>query len=341
MTRSTGAPPADSPPAEEIEEQAAASAEAEASSDANAAESSTVDEDANQPADLLSVVKSAVEPAPGPAESSAAEGEEGKSEAEAEEGADKAKSEEDAEDDSKLPFHNHPRWKEVVAERNELRPDAERYRNIAGFMEANSLTGEEVADGFDIMAKLKSGDPEQLSAALEWLEPRVNFLREQLGLTLPEDLRDKVEAGLIDEDTAKEVARTRATSTLASERLKARETADSEAEAARQRAATAQAMATAVEGWEQRIRTTDPDYARKAELVETTCRAIVQREGKAPTTPEEAVALADRALAEVNRQFTAALPPPRAVKPTPQGSSTPTVAEPKTLREAIAAAVNR
>lgn len=333
MTVKGGEPTAASPTADIETEAENATLGAEAST---AAESSNADEqDANEPADLLSVVRSAVEPEDGPAKSSDAEGETEKPEAKAEADADQADADSEA-DDANLPFHNHPRWKQVVHERNELRPDAERYRNITGFMEQSGLTGEEVADGFDVMAQLKSGDPAQLTAALEWLEPRVNFLKEQLGQTLPDDLREKVESGLIDEDTANEAARDRAAAKLHTERAKARETTDTEAEASRQRQVSAQAMLTAVEDWEGRTRKADPDYASKAELIEVTCQAIVRRTGQAPKTPEDAVKLAEQAKAEVDAKFKAALPKPRQITPTPRGSSAKTVTEPKTLREAIA-----
>src|SRR5438105_3896428 len=99
-----------SPVADENSEVIAAQPGAEAAADANPAASSTVDEDANQPVDLLSVMKSAVEPAAEPAASSTAEGEEGKPAGEADTGTENA-AVADETDDAKLPFHNHPRWK--------------------------------------------------------------------------------------------------------------------------------------------------------------------------------------------------------------------------------------
>lgn len=330
-----------SPAADDPENEAAALADAEASTDANAAASSDADEkDAKEPVDLLSVVKSAVEPVASAADTSAVTGEgeaqPGEAKDKPAEGEAEASAEADA--DAKLPFHNHPRWKEVVAERNEFRDDAGRMRNIDGFMQTHGLTGDEVTEGFDIMAKLKSGDPVRLAEAREYFATRLEALDGLLGETLPEDLRERVEAGLVDEETAQELAKTRAAAKLLETRAETRDAATSEAQAARERVTVAQSMATAVEDWEKRQKQTDPDYARKAELVETTCRAIVQRTGKAPQTPEEAVQLVESALGQVNKQFKALLPKPKPVNPSPRGQSNPTVAEPKTLREAIAAA---
>ncbi len=307
--------------------------------DANPADSSTVDApDANKPLDLLSVIKSAVEPVKAPEASSAPEGnaEEPAVAAEAPQ-ADAA-----PEDDAKLPFHEHPRWKAVLAERDSYREPAERYGQITSFMDTHGLLPDEVAEGFEIMALLKSGDPESLSQAREWFDTRLQGLNEMLGAVLPEDLQTRVDEGLIDEESAAELARARAAAALNAKKGEADEARSEQERTAAQQTEIATAMVTAVEGWEQRTKASDPDYAKKAELVETTCRAIISRTGrKAPVNAEEAVALADEALAEVNRQFKSLLPKPRAISPAPAGTSTTAAKAPSTLREAVQAGLAR
>ena len=176
---------------------------------------------------------------------------------------------------------------------------------------------------------------------LEYLEPRVAYLKERLGFVLPTDLQERVDSGLIDEDGAQELARARATEKLRSDQAEKRDQETSQQREARERADAATGMATAVDGWEKRIKASDPDYPKKAKLVERTAQAIVQQTGKPPATPEEAVALVEQALAEVNEQFKSLLPKPRPIAANPQGSSTPTVIEAKTLRDAVRNAVNR
>jgi hypothetical protein len=321
-----------SPASDEIAE-VTAPAEIEAT-DANPAESSTVDEGAKEPVDLLSVVKSAVEKPAEAAESPAAEGE---VEAEAEV---PPEGETEAEDDADLPFHNHPRFKQLVSERNEFREGHEQYGRITGFMSEHGLSGEEFSQGMGVMAAIKSGDPTLLGQARDYFQNGLQILNERLGHVLPDDLRERVEDGLIDEDTARELAQSRAAETLRTTQAEEREAADSQAEEVRARTALATSLATAVDGWERATKAADPDYSRKAELVETMCHAIVKRTGQVPDTAEKAVALAKEAYAEVNRQFKALLPPRRPIETTPRGSSTPTKAEPKSLREAIAQAAN-
>lgn len=343
MSNETGAPPAESPPAETETETNVAQPATEVSTPA---ESSSADEpDAKSP-DLLSVVKSAIEKPTEAAASSTVEGTGEGAEGEPKEEPE-GKSKEDQEAaDAKLPFHEHPRWKEVVAERNSareeatsFRDDAGRFREIEGYMQTHGLTPQEVGEGFDIMAKLKSGTPEGLTEVREYFASRLVFLDEALGNVLPADLQEKVDAGLVDADVAKELAQTRAKAKIQTEQLDRRTTTDTEANDRKARDAAATAMVTAVDDFERTLKASDPDYARKAELVETTCRAIVQRTGKPPQNAEQAVQLVKDAYAQVNRQFKDLLPKPKAIVPTPQGSSAKTVTEPKSLQEAIANAV--
>lgn len=329
-----GAPSASSPNAEtETEVVVDANAETEAST---TAESSNADETVVEPKSLLDVVKSAVE-APKAAESATVEGEGVEASAEAKE---KPEGETQAEADEKLPFHQHPRWKEVLAERDGFREDAGRFRQMESYMQEHGLTAEEVGQGFTVMAQLKSGKSEDLAAAREYFATGLAALDAQLGNVLPDDLQERVDEGLVDVETAQELARTRAAEKLTKDRLEARDTRDAETRAADDAQKVANAMAEAVEGWEQRIKGNDPDYAKKATLVETTCRAIVQRDpAKTPKNAHEAVALVEEAYGQVNDILKSSLPKPKPVALAPRGSSATAVAQPKTLRDAVQAAL--
>lgn len=334
-----GAPTEASPTSENETELTPA---AEVEEGLTAADSSPVDEpDANEPTDLLSVVKDAVAKVETPADSSTAE-EEGEAEAKA---AAEGKSEADtpeaqAESDAKLPFHEHPRWKEVIGENRELRPLADQQRQIQSYMAENGLTAEEVAEGFTIMSALKSRDPKLLGEAREYFAKSLSALDGLLGQgTLPADLQEKVDTGLIDEETALEVAQSRATAKLSESQVTERQERDSQAQVESDARALAQTMGAAVEKWETGIKASDPDYPKKAALVETTARAIVQRTGKPPRNAEEAVKLAEDALKEVNQHFKGLTPTKRPIRPAPSGSSKPTVAEPKTLLDAVRGAL--
>lgn len=336
----------DASPASEVDEtnvtETATDPNAEASTkDANTADSSDAgNEDAKQePETLLSVIRDVVEKKDGTEDSSPPEGkqEEGqKAEGEAE-----AKSEEEGQSEADVPFHNHPRWKEIVAERNALREDSQSFHAITGFMQSNGLSGEEVAEGFEIMALLKSGDQGSLTKARDWFAERLQGLNEHLGDVLPADLQAKVDSGETDVEIARELARSRAQAKHFETRTAEQQRQDQEREA-RDRAYTqAKTVAQAVSDWETGIKAKDPDYAAKAKLVESQALAIIAREGKRPQTKEEAVDLVTRAYGEVGEMMKSFAPKPKAVKPTPAGLSARASTAPKSLREAIDAAVNR
>ena len=313
--------------------------------DANPAESSPVDPtDANKPANLLDVIKSAVEkPAelvdPSPAESDPAkpEGEAPAAEAEAK-----------PEDDANLPFHNHPRFKGLITERDELRTErdsfrdgAERWQAIDTWRQEKNLTPEEVAEGYQIMALLKSGDHGMLSQARDWFSERLSNLDDALGIAIPTDLQERIDSGILDEEGAQEIARARAAVTL----RKNKETADAEASAATTAESEVQAltneMTSAVNDWETRTKASDPDYAKKANLMQDRCLRIVRDTGSAPKSAAEATALADRAYKEITDELRASLPKPKPIAPAPVGRSTSAAPAPTTLRDAINAAVGR
>jgi hypothetical protein len=142
-------------------------------------------------------------------------------------------------------------------------------------------SGEEVAEGFDIMAKLKSGDPEGLAEAREYFSSglRCSTTRWECPSRRPAPAGRK---RAIDEAAAQELgARARLRSCGRPGPNAGKPT---RGEAKREAVANAQACATAVDEWESAARRRDPDYAKKAALVETTCRAIVQETGKPPAT---------------------------------------------------------
>lgn len=311
--------------------------------DANSAQSSGADnEDAKQsePENLLDVVKSAVEPKAeaGEASSTSEAGTEEVAEASPEEGeaeADPA--------DADVPFHKHPRWQEMKAERDAYKADADRFQQITSFMAENRLTDAEVSEGFAVMAALKSGSPNDLQAAYDWFASNTQRLAESLGHALPADIQAKVAEGYMDEEIAQELAKERAKAALLAQQAQQQQEASEQAQQAQQLQALQADMVTAVQTWEEGIRAKDPDYAtKKAVLVEDQVRAIVQRRGGIPPqSRDDAIALANQAYAEVNERIRAFVPKPKPVTPPPAGLSARATTAPASFREAIFAAVNR
>lgn len=233
--------------------------------------------------------------------------------------------------DEDLPFHNHPRWKEVIQERDTYKVGHENYKRMTDFMTVSGLSGEEVGEGFDVMALMKH-DPVKAKAKLEEYLGQINLY---LGETLSPDLRQKVETGALDEASAKELH-------LARVRAQTQETRATQAERTVQQTEVqtrVTSAANAVTAWERNLMARDPDYATKQMLVQDRFKVLVAEKGSRgfPQTPEAAVAIAQQALTDVEKTLRPVLQKTRtATKPI--ASQTASVSEqprPKTVREAV------
>lgn len=294
------------------------------------------DKDANKkPSSLLDAVKSAVQPK-ADADSSTVETN-GKpaegAEAPKESPDDTSKDKQKPEADQKLPFHNHPRWKELVAERDSYRPDADQYRKITSFMSANGLTVDEVRDGFEVMALMKTNPAEAHKRISEYKSRLDAFVGEKL----PEDLSKKVEDGYVDPETAKQYAALKAEKDFAIQREQARLAQENERLAREQEAKAAQAgaaMQKAVVEWEQQQKVRDPDWSKKEAMVTDQVKLMMLTHR--PSTPDEAVQLVEQAHRTVRERLAAITPQRRPVSaPTSATSSANAVAAPQSLLEAV------
>lgn len=341
--------------------------------DANtAAESSTVEPEKDAKAgeseskeDLLSVVKNAgkdpEEDSDSTDESSASESkaetgetddetgeEDGESgESDEEEGEEDADSEKD--DKDQPPFHNHPRWKEVVNERDTFRqelekvkPEAENYQRIQQFMEANDLTAEETARGFETMALMKQNP----AAARQRLQEMMENLQPFDPAYVPPDIQKDLEDGHITEERARELARYRAESYQARhahENLSRRHEQTEQERQSEREQAQRQQFAQAVSTWEGQVEQSDPDYAKKAPFVASELRARIQQSGM-PKTQDDAVSMAKDAYKAVDKRLKGFAPTgrKRASNPTPSdGGSSSTKSEPETMDDAVRQAVGK
>jgi hypothetical protein len=224
------------------------------------------------------------------------------------EGDDKA-----AEEDTR--FDKHPRFRKIISERDTLskrvreleglEPDAKQFRQISDFVVKNNLSNDEVGQLFQVGALLKN-DP---FAAYKAIEPIWTKLQALVGNVLPPDIQDRLDKGLVDEETARELARARGQTQVRAgqDELAQRRQAAADAEANRQRAADEQAQqltafAGAVDAYWNTLAARDPDLADKLDLVEGRVAVLIQREGM-PRTKEQAVAMTKKAYEEVSKTF--------------------------------------
>ena len=235
-------------------------------------------------------------------------------------GADKAKPEtkvepepeiEDEGEDRGEGFGKHPRWKAMVAARNEyrqqaqgatreletLRAPANQYGLIEQYMSENQLSTQDVTTGFKIMALMKA-DP---AAAREALLDQLQMLNQFLGHSLPPDLQQQVDEGYVTEDVARELAYRRNHDVLSQQKQQVQTQQQQEQQAQQQFQAVRGQMAQAVASWETQIRQGDPDYAAKEPFVVRELQAL-QTQYRVES-PEQAVQLARMAYDNVTKSL--------------------------------------
>lgn len=311
---------------------------------------SSTSEVAKEPKSMLEAVKAVVAEDKGAASTTVKPGESGAQKpgvaAAAKDGA-AAKPGEAAVPDEQLPFHTHPRFRQLLKESNEgkeikrqfdlIAPEAQEARDVRQFMVANDLAPAEVAEGFKIMALLKS-DP---VAAYELLMERVEGLQTLIGEKLPADLQAKVNDGTLDEAAAKEVARSRFSTAHAARMSqmttqRAQQTVQQTAEQRQQEESQRNMLdqQAGVIEWEEGIKKTDPDYGKKEQFIIAETANLSRL--NPPKNRADAVALVQQAYKNVNANVARMLPARRTVAPVPGGSpSSADKPQPKTMKEAV------
>lgn len=311
-----------------------------------------------QEEDLLSVITEAA----GPGEDSTEDSTEADSEqSQAESEDDTAESEDEAEGEDAEgedgekpePFHKHPRWQEMVRQRDEFRqqaeqlePKAQEFDKINQFMQDNELSAQEVADGLQVVAMMKN-DPIK---ARDVLAERMQSLNEVSGHTLPSDLQNEVESGMISEDRARELARLRNETRLADEKRQRTEQKTQEQlqqeQQQRQREqaqGVIQQQRTAIQDWESKLKAKDPDYGRIQSFVAKELRFQVQN--NPPRNVDQAIQLAEKAYKDVKDQFKKAMPERPEVRRSPDSSqssaSSATDQQPSSFMDAVTKAANQ
>lgn len=238
-------------------------------------------------------------------------GEDGSDSADGEDGADKDKGADKSKDEEEEqpPFHEHPRWKAVVKERNEARDqvtaltgDAGQYREIQQFVQANGLSDDEVVTGYRVMANLRNNPAE----AFNVLAPIMDDLNKLMGNgELPADLQEEIESGGIDEAMAQRIHRAEASQGLASHNnvvAQQRQVRD-------QQLATHNSMLNSVAAWEVEVVKTDPEYAAKRDMIRSESARLQNAEGP-PGDSAQAVALITKAHANVTASLKKMMPAP-------------------------------
>lgn len=287
-------------------------------------------------AGLLAAVKKAVEP---------------KTEAAPTDGSVQAKPAEDASssDPEDLPENVTPeevknyspkaqkRIQKLIQEREGFRSQVQEIEPYREFMQEHDLSTEDLAFGLQAIAAVRKGDYEGF---LKQVSPIIQLCLEYTGRSLPPDLQDQVKQGRIAPDVAVNMTKQRYDLGNAQQRLERYE----QEQAVQYEENFRQANRSAVASWEQSIKQSDPDYARKLDVAKAYVASIRAEYGD-PQSPDDAVAIAKEAYRRADVAMKAAQPTRAPTQMSPSGVQRPSnpsaVAAPRTLMEAAMQGLER
>ena len=272
--------------------------------DKQTAESSTV-EGATQPKTLSDAIAKALEDS-GSVESPG-------SEPNPEDGEVAGKPTDEAKPETKpeptVPFHKHPRWIEKQTQIKNLSTQVDTLKSQASMLEElrQSTGGEQGLENLRHLARAYANDP---ARAVEMLEKLKQDAMVRSGKVLNDDemskdLREKVDDGLLDEESALEIQQAR----MAKRQGAERQVQDNH-----------QGMVSALNAWESNLKERDLNWDRLKEAVAD--RMTVLASQSYPRDANEAVALATRAFSEVKaRNATSARAPIKPLRSTASSST--------------------
>jgi len=251
----------------------------------------------------------------------------------------------DGEGQDEIPqeFHKHPAWQKLKKQRDEyrtqsdqFRSDSQEYQAITGFLQEHSIAAEEVAETLQWLA-LKNSDPMKFGQLIVDLAAK---FQEGMGLTLPQELLSRVNAGEITEEDAKELAKSRAEANLYRTRTEQQLQQQSSQRELQARQQLGQAMASTVNNWEKQVQARDPDYQAKRRLVQSEIRAYIQQYGM-PKDTATALRYAEVAYKAVSDHLAGVIPKRKPNDPAPQGGrQVETNFVPKSLADVVSHALS-
>ena len=298
------------------------------------------DEGAKEPASMVDALEKAVEQDKQDADTPPASSEDQKSDAKAEEKSD-AKAEDG--DEKPPPFHEHPRWQQMMTERSELKEQVaeltaqneqsqeavEAIDHLDGYLKEKNLTPDELSDLLHIGALMRN-DP---NAALEALTPYYKQLLEVTGTILPDDIQQAVREGTVTEDYGRQLAKHRAGEAISQGQMALQQSQHTASE----NDTFVQAMGSHATTWENSWAASDPDYDKKAKLVNEGIELRLLR-GDIPDSAEAVVRMCEEEKTKVEAQMRTFMPRQKSLTPSPGSSSGPSSSSlpaPKSMIEAM------
>lgn len=322
---------------------AAAGASSDAGKDGRSpAESSSAEGD-KEPKSLLDAVTQATEKEKSAEKSPGSEGGSEKDKSKSEDDTDESEEDGTGELNEKelaaLKPKTRKRMEYLAGQVGNLRPKADAMDQLVSYVNDAGLSTDEVNKGFEIMKLMKS-DP---FGALEQLRPYVVQLQQLTGATLPADLQQQVNEGLISEQHARTLVQTHTRQQLAQMAADRATQAADTLRTTHEHSTAVTEVASAVSDWERKWAASDPDYKAKQGRVQKDIHfgLLQMRDNRVPITREAVLKLANDCRDAVNAELKAYLPQKRQVDPLPNGQgSAKATAQPKTMLDAMNLALN-
>lgn len=215
------------------------------------------------------------------------------------------------------------RIRTLVSERNAARSEIESYKQSAQAYETivervkgTGASAQQVDQAVEMLRAINS-DP---ARAFQMLQPIYQQLEQFVGNRLPSDLQERVDGGYIDEDSAKELARLRNANQFTEQRHQQFQQSVQQSQQEQSLNGLKQAIGKASTDWDSDWKANDPDYQRKMPLVMAEIKAQIAERGGIQS-PQEAIAIANKALSNVNEALQGIIPAKREVKTVTGGFS--------------------
>jgi hypothetical protein len=238
--------------------------------------------------------------------------------------------------DKNLSHKTRKRIQQLLHERQELSVPAENWNELQGWVGKNGLSQEDFSQGLAIMA-MCNRDPFR---AIEALRGVLGNLEQQVGIgQLPSDIQQKLDAGLIDDETAQELAQGRLRTNfhgLREREMMQQSREDRERQEIENRANEA---GNAVTAWERNWQKNDPDYQKLKPLVTAEIVRLINTEG-VPDSGGAAVKQAQAALENVKKVVSGFRPGKQEIRTVTGGqSANVSASKPKSSFEAAKSAI--
>lgn len=249
-----------------------------------------------------------------------AEEPEGEEDAEKSDEPDKeSEAKQDEKDDENLPFHKHPRFQQLLGEKNQykqqvedLQPKVQDYENIQAYLRENNLGAQDAAQALEVAALIQS-DP---GKAFEAMKPIFERVAREAGYLPPKELNERVQKGELTREQAMQLSRQEAERRNRESQLSRREQQLQQQEAMAQQQQVIQAANQVVQSWEQQVRQRDPDFDRKTDLLEARLTQLTSQNGP-PRSAQEAQQRLDAAYEWANGKVQSVQPQRKATQPSP------------------------